>query len=109
MGIMEKKMETTIVGYIVVILGFYRGNMGIMEKKMEATILYNRVLIDRHPFLTSHLGCFPAARESRSRVRSALRSVGQLASCENMVPANALQMENGAGAASQRNYSYWYF
>ena len=30
MGIMEKKMETTIV---------YWGNIGIMEKKMEATIM----------------------------------------------------------------------
>ena len=30
MGIMEKKMETTIV---------YWGNLGIMEKKMEATIM----------------------------------------------------------------------
>ena len=34
MGIMEKKMETTIVDYVVVILGLYRGNMGIVEKKM---------------------------------------------------------------------------
>ena len=31
MGIMEKKMETTIV---------YRDYMGIMEKKMETTIVY---------------------------------------------------------------------
>ena len=30
MGIMEKKMETTII---------YWGNMGIMEKKMETTIV----------------------------------------------------------------------
>ena len=32
-GIMEKKMETTII------LGLYRVIMGIMEKKMEATII----------------------------------------------------------------------
>ena len=31
MGIMENKMETTIV---------YWGNIGIMEKKMETTIVY---------------------------------------------------------------------
>ena len=59
-GIMEKKMETTILGYI---LGFYRdngyvglsgvlqdyielyrvlyGHMGIMEKKMETTVVYS--------------------------------------------------------------------
>ena len=29
---MEKKMETTIIGYI---MGLYRGYIGIMEKKME--------------------------------------------------------------------------
>ena len=33
---MEKKMETTIVGYI---MGLYRGYIGIMEKKMETTII----------------------------------------------------------------------
>ena len=37
---MEKKMETTIMGYIGIILGLYWGNIGIMEKKMEATIVY---------------------------------------------------------------------
>ena len=31
-------METTIMGYIRVILGLYWGYIGIMEKKMEATI-----------------------------------------------------------------------
>ena len=34
---MEKKMETT--GNIGVILGLYRVYIGIMEKKMETTIL----------------------------------------------------------------------
>ena len=36
-GIMEKKMETTIMGDI----GFrvYRGFIGIMEKKMETTVM----------------------------------------------------------------------
>ena len=40
-GIMEKKMETTIVywGYIKVILGLYWGYIGIMEKKTEPTIM----------------------------------------------------------------------
>ena len=33
-GAMGKKMETTIMGYI----GLYRGCIGIMEKKMETTI-----------------------------------------------------------------------
>ena len=33
MGIMEKKMEATIV---------YWGNIGIMQKKMEATIMENQ-------------------------------------------------------------------
>ena len=37
-------METTIMGYIGVILGLYRGYIGviwgIMEKKMETTIVY---------------------------------------------------------------------
>ena len=38
-GIMEKKMETTILwGYIVVILGLFY--FGITEKKMEATLVY---------------------------------------------------------------------
>ena len=40
-GIMEKKMETTTMGYIGsigYILGLYRGYIGIMEKKMETTI-----------------------------------------------------------------------
>ena len=41
-GIMEKKMETSIMGlyrdYIGYILGFYRDDIGIMEKKMEITI-----------------------------------------------------------------------
>ena len=35
-GIMDKKMETTILGYI---LGLYRGYIGILDKKMEATIV----------------------------------------------------------------------
>ena len=39
---MDKKMETNIVGlyrdYIRVILGLYGGYIGIMEKKMETTI-----------------------------------------------------------------------
>ena len=35
-GIMENKMETTIMGYIGVILGY----IGIMENKIETTILY---------------------------------------------------------------------
>ena len=58
MGIMDKKMETTIMGYIGGIVcwdngqenrnyynGLYRGivcwgyNMGIMDKKMETTIM----------------------------------------------------------------------
>ena len=34
-GIMEKKVETTIMG---VILGLYRGSIRIMDKKMETTI-----------------------------------------------------------------------
>ena len=36
-GIMEKKMETTMMGYISigVILGLYGDYSGIMEKKME--------------------------------------------------------------------------
>ena len=37
-GIMEKKMRITIMGYIGVI-GFYWGYIGIMEKKMETTIM----------------------------------------------------------------------
>ena len=36
MRIMEKKMETTVMGYI----GLYRGSTRIMEKKMETTVLY---------------------------------------------------------------------
>ena len=31
----EKKMETTILGY----RGYYRGYIGIMEKKIETTIM----------------------------------------------------------------------
>ena len=42
-GIMEKKMETTIMGlyrdYIGYVLGMYRGSIGIMEKKMESIIM----------------------------------------------------------------------
>ena len=34
---MENQMETTIMGYIGIILGFYRGYIRIMEKKMETT------------------------------------------------------------------------
>ena len=37
-GIMEKKMETTIMGYIGVILGLYWVYIGIMEKTMETTV-----------------------------------------------------------------------
>ena len=33
-------METTIMGYVGYILGLYWGNIGIMEKKMETTILH---------------------------------------------------------------------
>ena len=36
-GIMENKMETTVMGYIGVILWLYRGYIGIMENKMETT------------------------------------------------------------------------
>ena len=32
-GIMEKKMETTMI------MGLYRGNFGIMEKKMETAMI----------------------------------------------------------------------
>ena len=46
LGIMEKKMEATILGlyrgYIGVIegyIGVYWGHIGIMEQKMEASIL----------------------------------------------------------------------
>ena len=39
-GIMEKKMETTVIGSIGVILGLYWGYTGMMEKKMETTIVY---------------------------------------------------------------------
>ena len=37
-GIMEKKMETT--GIIGILLGLYWGYNGVMEKKMEATMVY---------------------------------------------------------------------
>ena len=37
---MEKKMETTIMGYMGYILGLLWGITGIMEKKMETTIVY---------------------------------------------------------------------
>ena len=55
MGIMEKKMETTIVhgGYIGIMEKkmeatiVYGGYMGIMEKKMEATKGF-RVCLRRH-------------------------------------------------------------
>ena len=33
-------METTIMGYIGIILGLYWGYIGIMEKRMETTIVY---------------------------------------------------------------------
>ena len=39
--IMEKDMETTIIGYI---LGLYWGYMGKMEKKMETTITIIRAV-----------------------------------------------------------------
>ena len=37
-GIVEKKMETTIMGHIG-ILAYFGGYVGIMEKKMETTIM----------------------------------------------------------------------
>ena len=38
-GIMEKRMEATVWGYISSnYIGFYRGYIGMMEKKMEATV-----------------------------------------------------------------------
>ena len=37
--IMEKKMETTIIGYIGIV-GYILLGLGIMEKKMETTIVY---------------------------------------------------------------------
>ena len=39
---MEKENGNYYVGFRVqgVIFGLYRGNIGIMEKKMEATIMY---------------------------------------------------------------------
>ena len=39
-GIMEKKMETTIMGYIGYILGLLWGLIGVLEKKMKTTIVY---------------------------------------------------------------------
>ena len=36
---MENEMETGIVGSIGVIVGLYWGYIGIMEKKMETTVL----------------------------------------------------------------------
>ena len=44
-GIMEKKMETTKMGYIGSILGIYWGYIGIMEKKMETTIVYGIIFL----------------------------------------------------------------
>ena len=42
---MENEMETEVImGYIRVILGLYRGYIGIMEKKMETTIYMYGVL-----------------------------------------------------------------
>ena len=38
-------MEITIMGYIVYILGIYWGYIGIMEKKMEATIMVVPLLV----------------------------------------------------------------
>ena len=38
-GIMEKKMETTIMGLYRDYIGLYWGYIGIIEKKMEATIM----------------------------------------------------------------------
>ena len=37
--IMERKMETTRMGYIGYIVGLYWGYMGMMESKMETTIM----------------------------------------------------------------------
>ena len=38
-GVMENRMETTIMGYIGV-TGYVFGIYGIMEKKMETTMVY---------------------------------------------------------------------
>ena len=38
-GIMEKKTESTTMGYIGIIRYIYRGSIGMMEKKMEITVL----------------------------------------------------------------------
>ena len=39
-------METTIMGYIRIILGLYWVYIGIMEKKMETTIMgYIRIIL----------------------------------------------------------------
>ena len=40
---MENEMETGIVGSIGVIVGLYWGYIGIMEKKMETTVFGFRV------------------------------------------------------------------
>ena len=50
---MEKKMETTIMGYIGIIglvssLGLYRDYIGIMEKKMETISGYQGTSKGRH-------------------------------------------------------------
>ena len=43
-GIMEKKMETTVVFWkIKWKLLFHRGYIGIMEKKMETTVVYWKI------------------------------------------------------------------
>ena len=39
-GRMEKKMETTIMGYTGILFGLYWGYIGIMENKMETTVVY---------------------------------------------------------------------
>ena len=38
-GIMEDKMETTIMGYMGYNIGDWANNIGIMEKKMETTFI----------------------------------------------------------------------
>ena len=39
MGLMEKKMETAIMGYIGRVEGFYGGYVGVMEKNMQNSSL----------------------------------------------------------------------
>ena len=67
-------METTIMGYIRVILGFYRGYQGIMEKNMETTIMENQmekkkehemeIGIIGKQVTSGRTGCHPHSRSS---------------------------------------------